>query len=723
MTVKHLILEMCVMNYRHLVAAWLLAACVSPAYCQHWNLQNPLPATDNLNDVVFAGANFGWAVGDCGAIVHTSDGGATWALQNTGRMDTLLSVAFVDDSCGWAAGLNGAVLHTINGGTDWILHTTGTMARISGVAFADRNNGWAAGDSGLILHTINGGELWLPQASGVQKNLRSIAFIDANRGWAVGDSGTIVHTTDGGSTWTAQNSGTGASLLDIDLIDSQNAWITCSGGSPFPSGFLLRTTDGGSTWTQIWAGCIPYRLRFTDPNTGWILGVGYGTWGVRMVAHTTDGGATWSNQYFPWDGYLHSIEFADQNHGFVVGEAGTILQTTDSGVHWTFRPNGITQGLSSVSFINANRGWISGGDGLLMLTTDGGASWTERSCGTTDDISCIRFVDGMCGWVATGVEPSLDNGGYGIIRHTTDGGETWAGADTSLHLDAPCRDMDFIDQNRGWALRSGMVHRTTDGGRSWTRHEIPAASWDGYDIEAADSQHVYVTGTYGHTFESHDGGDTWYVLNSPTTNTLLGMDFIGDRGWIVGFGGMILKVRFGVFMGMQTCGTQSLRSVDFIDQNYGWAVGDSGTILHTTNGGNVWTAQESGTTRNLSEVHFFNANHGWAVGAYGTILHYTSGSWTVENADDLPVSFRLEQNFPNPFNPTTEIRFELPQTAHVELSIFNTLGRRVATLMDDVRPAGSYRISWNGTTFASGMYIYQLKSGNFVDTKKMILVR
>jgi len=90
---------------------------------------------------------------------------------------------------------------------------------------------------------------------------------------------------------------------------------------------------------------------------------------------------------------------------------------------------------------------------------------------------------------------------------------------------------------------------------------------------------------------------------------------------------------------------------------------------------------------------------------------------------ELPQRFALNQNYPNPFNPTTEIRFDLATAAKVELCVFNTLGQKVATLMNESRPAGSYRVHWDGSGMASGVYLYRLQAGNFAETRKMVLMR
>ncbi len=94
----------------------------------------------------------------------------------------------------------------------------------------------------------------------------------------------------------------------------------------------------------------------------------------------------------------------------------------------------------------------------------------------------------------------------------------------------------------------------------------------------------------------------------------------------------------------------------------------------------------------------------------------------------IPTSYALYQNYPNPFNPSTDIRFDLPEAIRVELKIFNILGQEVVTLVDDVRAAGAYRVLWDGKNAAglntaSGVYVYQIKTPNFQDAKKMVMIK
>jgi hypothetical protein len=89
----------------------------------------------------------------------------------------------------------------------------------------------------------------------------------------------------------------------------------------------------------------------------------------------------------------------------------------------------------------------------------------------------------------------------------------------------------------------------------------------------------------------------------------------------------------------------------------------------------------------------------------------------------LPNSFQLHQNYPNPFNPSTTISYDLPTRSHVTLRIFNVLGQEVATLVDGEVEAGRHQARWNPAGFASGVYLYRLRANDFLETKKMLMVR
>ena len=116
-----------------------------------------------------------------------------------------------------------------------------------------------------------------------------------------------------------------------------------------------------------------------------------------------------------------------------------------------------------------------------------------------------------------------------------------------------------------------------------------------------------------------------------------------------------------------------------------------------------------------------------ATGVDSLFVLYNLGGGTVgiqeQEIEEIPTTFSLAQNFPNPFNPTTTIQFSLPQAGDVTLKIYNVLGEEVKTLVNEFKGIGNHSVQFNANNLASGMYLYRLQAGGFVETKKMILLK
>ena len=116
----------------------------------------------------------------------------------------------------------------------------------------------------------------------------------------------------------------------------------------------------------------------------------------------------------------------------------------------------------------------------------------------------------------------------------------------------------------------------------------------------------------------------------------------------------------------------------------------------------------------------------WIGTGFGLAVYKEGGVVSVEEnqiREIVPNEYLLYQNFPNPFNPTTTIKYSIPKLSFVTIKIYDVLGSEVATLLNEERPAGTYELNWNANNISSGVYFYTLQAGDFVETKKMILLK
>jgi hypothetical protein len=189
---------------------------------------------------------------------------------------------------------------------------------------------------------------------------------------------------------------------------------------------------------------------------------------------------------------------------------------------------------------------------------------------------------------------------------------------------------------------------------------------------------------------------------------------------------------------------QGYNDVFFTDANKGWIVGvhfvwdtlvqsyqEQSVLRHTMNGGLSWVEQTGGVFYSLNGVFFTDALNGWTVGNNGTILHTTNGGVSFveeEQIDELPKEFLLSNNYPNPFNPSTKIKYSIPpvgtqRAVSVQIKVFDVLGNEIETLVNEEKPTGTYELTWNAEQLPSGVYFYQLKAGDYISTKKMLLLK
>jgi hypothetical protein len=244
-----------------------------------------------------------------------------------------------------------------------------------------------------------------------------------------------------------------------------------------------------------------------------------------------------------------------------------------------------------------------------------------------------------------------------------------------------------------------------------------------------------LAGTYGGTFFSTNNGTNWTPVNT---------ELRGYWGFVVG-----RNTAGDTILGKLDGSGSVLRSTDnganWLAVNPGWpsnakvtalAVHDTifyaGTsnhgIYYSLNGGINWMG--GGGPKN---VYSLAASGQYLFAGVGTPTIFTGSVWRRPLSEMLvgvrdshernPITFTLEQNFPNPFNPTTVINYKLSITDHVVLKVYDVLGREIAALVNEQKSEGTHNAEWRATSVSSGIYFYRLTSGNFAQTRKMILQR
>ena len=169
--------------------------------------------------------------------------------------------------------------------------------------------------------------------------------------------------------------------------------------------------------------------------------------------------------------------------------------------------------------------------------------------------------------------------------------------------------------------------------------------------------------------------------------------------------------------------------MSFISSTIGVLSGSTGLLLRTLDGGENWDTLGSITNNNLLDVQMFDPYSATVVGGLGTIIHAEPDSIIIVGVEEqpqqniIPSQFVLEQNYPNPFNPGTTIQFSIPGQSFVKLEVFNTLGEKVASLVSAELNTGTYKYEWDAGSLSSGIYFYRLKTENFIQTKKLMLMK
>lgn len=679
-----------------------------------WKWQNPYPQGLFLYDNFVLDENRMVAVGRGSTILRTEDGGHSWKVHHN-TLDSgeiLYRVEFFEDY-GWAAGLDGSILRTTDGGKNWSKNAE-TSLEITGIEFIDRSTGWIVGSpssqGGVILHTEDGGNTWTSDTLQQTDDFNSIHFLDDSTGW-VSDEDHLYRTLDGGTSW---DSISNHDATKIQFATDSLGWTL---QSYIQSDRLFRTEDGGASWTPELFEVQDF--HFLDDSTGVAV---HG----QNVYKTVNAGKDWwpvgSSTAQDPNFSLFSIH-AHGDKVWSVGESGYLFQSSDGGGNWVSPWKKRIRGpLNDVDFPSPSTGYICGSDKLIK-TDRGGNAWSDVTPDGAENMVDLSFIDEQRGW-------ALQNDG--VVHRTNDGGNSWE--QSSIGNVSGMSALQFLDQNTGYAVgASGTIAKTVDGGIAWSKDDPGNHQFS--DLHFTDPDHGWAGGHVNMLYRTRDGGENWEDLsnNFSDPHFINCVHFENDsEGWVAGAfpDGVILHTsNGGDTWTVQDSTSHQIEDLHFTSPSKGWALEDRGTIHFTDNGGSDWEKQKEALLSpyenplvRLTSIDFPGPGNGWAVGENGAIFHFS------ELFTDLRTSPKKEGAFfsvhPNPVSKKARIEWGSPEKGQIRIFLYDAFGNLVRKR--ELRSSkGKNRMIMDVEGLASGIYFLRAKSNTIqIDqerTEKLIV--
>ncbi len=614
---------------------------------------------------------------------RSADGRAKWTFVRT---DFGVRAVIRDTSGALVVSANpGGIMRSTDDGMHWAACNVGLSYLNAATLAIDQAGrlfvgieGYNGQGMGVYRSTDNGGS-WVQVFSYSYAYAKALLVTPGGTVILATAGGGVFRSTDAGLSWRAGNDGLQSLFVSSIAQDSGRTILAGTIGGAF------RSTDDGKTWDRTING-------LTSLDILSLVSCGSGT----FVAGTFGSAFRSTNSGFSWtegnSGLLstHVLALAADFSGtlFAATEGmSRVCGSTDRGVTWTTMNNG----LDSVyvrTLIADSTGRLFAGTGTgVFRSTDRGNSWAPVATGLTNrDVRC--FALGPNGRIYAGT--FAGNDGKGVFR-STDGGLTWDALNTSWSNETvQTLGVDAIG-NLFAGLSPAGILRSTDDGDSWTEFSndnLPYAPVQSLIIDSVGRMYATIGFTFG-VYTSFDNGQHW-VYNPGTEDPGISCFTSGPGNAIYG-GGM------GVFR------------LHFV-HNYLLQLMDLGL------GGLPVRALQSSR-----DGYLFAGVYG--EGVWRCPLSDNVQTTTPPLLQGFPVEFILLQNFPNPFNPSTTIRYGLPERLNVSLIVFNTIGQQVAVLQNGEQGAGYHEVKFDGNRLTSGVYFYRLQAGTFVETERLLLIR
>lgn len=589
-----------------------------------------------------------------------------------------------------------------------------------------------------------------------------------NGGALYGATSGIYKSTNGGNNWTALGAANG--LPNSSTTNVGRIGISISKSSPniayalYTNGFsylgFFKTINGGLNWTNANPGGAlqtgfstfswyfgQVRVHPTDPNTVYVLDF--------LLMKTTNSGTTWID-------LTGSSGIHVDNHAlaFKPGNPERIIEGNDGGIYNSSNGGNSFTKVAELPFTQFYEIGIdkNNPERLYGGTQDNGTNRTTT--GANNDWESIYGGDGFY-VIVDYTNPNViyaesQNGGLG---KSTDGGNSFTGATAGINSSEK-RNWStpvVMDPNNNNVLYFGTnkIYRTTNAAANWTAvspdltngNQTRLGTVTTIDVSKTNSN-VIIAGT--------DDANVWITSNNGTNWTKVSATL--PYRWItrVAIDPTNEYIAYVTFNGLKWRDPQphifrttnkgqtwtdisgnlpdapvNAFAIDPLRTNVLIAGSDVG-CYYSTNTGQSWQFLGTGLPMvSVYDMKIHPTAYYLVIGTHGRSMYKIDMNSVVgiNSNENLTVNnFSLSQNYPNPFNPATKINYEIRrdarrETQDVKLIIYNSLGKEVQVLVNGKQNAGSYTVDWNASNYPSGVYFYSIKSGNYTDTKKMILMK
>ncbi|MCG3118714.1 MAG: Ycf48-like protein [bacterium] len=648
-------------------------------------------------------------------IFRSADNGITWNSLKTGLTGSYINCMTITPSGQLLTGTDGGTFRSTNNGESW----KSISSKSANYLVVDAQGQIFAATGEGVARSKNNGDLWETSLL-MPPYPRAVLTLALNANGEVfaGERAGLFRSANGGVSWTSTSLNTWIEAIVVDSPGTLYVGTYDADGNG--DGGVFRSIDNGNTWTLINSG-LPIQPpavvgELIKNSRGHLFAAQVNGGGIFR---STDRGDHWT---LINPKVIEVLGINTKDEIFAGTHDGQIWRSTDNGDNWAIISTGLAGGALAIA-INTKEHIFTDGVGGLYESTDGGDNWRlKKNSGLPVDRGIRSLAINSSGQIFAGTN-------YAGVFRSDDNGDSWTATDTSL-LHTEINSLAINSQGHLFAGAGFGIFRSTNNGDKWTLLENNVS----VNILAINLQGDIFAGTSGNAgiFRSTDNGAHWTQINTGLTDRRIQALAINSNGHIFAgtyAGGVFRSTNNGDSWTLIDTGLNHklIFALTINSREHIFAGTYRGGVYRSQDNGEHWVQINSGLNYlDVLSVWAFAidaSGHIFAKTGFGVFRSVETTTSVKETASEKPVTFALEQNYSNPFNPSTAIQFSLARSGFVTLKVYNTLGEELATLVSENLAAGKHQVQWNAAGIAAGIYFYRLQIGAAAETKKLIVLK